>query len=221
MRGNSPIRRSGQAGTGFVSLPAELETFVQQFHFDETYMSGLQNGDPAVEADFASAFRSPCLSVARNKLRRILPHLVEDAAQDTLMRALLFFRAGGCLNDPKCLPSFVLAICRNVCMEYIRKYSRFQPIPDPDLPDDRYNIFDAMEEREKRAIVLRALRDLPERDRQLVLAVLVEGADREELCRRFNVTRDNLRTVVCRAVKRLREALAEYLKRAEPQDNDA
>ena len=190
-----------------------LLTSVEDFRFDQEYLGRLQQGDREVEAHFASYFGPRVVPVAMRLLRS--PHLAEDAAQETLWRVLRHFRSGKRIDAPECLPAFVLSTCRHVAFENLRKDRRYRQITDIDPVDSSFDPDLELVNEQRKRLVSEILAKLPERDRQLLLAMLEEG-DKSDICRRFGVTQDYLRVLLFRARKRFREALPEE-RRGESQ----
>jgi RNA polymerase sigma factor (sigma-70 family) len=94
-------------------------------------------------------------------------------------------------------------------MELIRTRARYAQIPEVEEgPEDvRVNLDRDLVTEERRRIVLEILLQLPERDRELLRLAVFEDTDRDELCRRWKVSRQYLRVLVHRACVRLRAAL--------------
>jgi RNA polymerase sigma-70 factor, ECF subfamily len=175
--------------------------------FDQPYISALQEGDSAAQEHLVAYFRAPVRFKAQKHLQAA--NLVEDASQETFLRVLRYFRAGNSLERPECLPAFVHSVCKNVVMELIRARARYAQIPEleEDPEDVRVNLDLELVTEERRRIVLEILRQLPERDRELLRLAVFEDTDRDKLCRRWGVGRQYLRVLVHRASLRLRAAL--------------
>jgi len=82
------------------------------------------------------------------------------------------------------------------------------------MPDDAHDLVDQGVSPENEAVtaerkeLVRALLDeLPIKDRRILRAVFLEDAEKDEVCKRFDVTRDYLRVLVHRAKIRFRAAM--------------
>jgi RNA polymerase sigma factor (sigma-70 family) len=106
------------------------------------------------------------------------------------------------------LPGFVLAVSRNVAFEHLRSYGRQDQFPEEmdDPADAAPGPEDKVVTEERKQIVRRVLRELNQRDRDL-LFLLLEDEDPEKLCRDFGVDRGYLRVLLYRARLRFRKAL--------------
>src|SRR5215510_5975631 len=64
--------------------------------FDEAYLIALRDRDQGAEADLVSSFARPIWLKLHARLR--VPHLIEDARQETFLRVLTYFRSGKSLQ---------------------------------------------------------------------------------------------------------------------------
>jgi RNA polymerase sigma factor (sigma-70 family) len=174
--------------------------------FDEDYITALGADDPETVTGFEARFRTAIRAKARHQLRCV--GLQEDACQETLFRVLRYFRSGKRLENPAKLPAFVLKVCENVCREMIRDKQRLTQMldPQPETPDWRLTPEAQLMSDERTQRFHQIVSRLAEDDRDLLVA-LWEGADREELCRRFDCCPPALRVRKHRALKRLRRFL--------------
>jgi len=175
--------------------------------FDAEYLRSLRAGDSSVERDFVSHF-GPLLYI---KLRRRLgaSEAVNDLRQETFRRVLTAIREGDGVRHPERLGGFVHSVCQNVLREHLRQRAKEKPAPDPapDPVDPRKK--DPESELVQGEIVRRVqkvLDGLPDTDRELLRAALLEEEERDEICRRFGVDRDYLRVLLHRAKRRFRDA---------------
>jgi RNA polymerase sigma-70 factor (ECF subfamily) len=175
--------------------------------FDAPYISALQEGDSAAQEHLLAYFRAPVRFNAKKHLQAT--NLVEDASQETFLRVLRYFRTGNSLERPERLPAFVHSVCKNVVMELNSAQARYAQIPEveEDPEDVRVNLDRDLVTEERRRIVLEILLQLPENDRELLRLAVFEDTDRDELCRRWGVSRQYLRVLIHRASARLRAAL--------------
>jgi len=176
--------------------------------YDQAYLIALRDQDQGAEAELVSSFARPLWLKLHARLR--VPHLIEDARQETFLRVLTYFRSGKTLNNPASLPGFVLSVCNNVCYELLRSHTRHPQMPEeaPDPPDVAVDPEENMVTQERKQIVTRILDDLSEKDRQLLRRVFLDEADKDDVCEELGVTREYLRVLVHRAKLRLKAALA-------------
>jgi len=174
------------------------------YTFDDEYVRRLREGDRRVSEHFATYFGG----LLRAKLRRrhdLSREDIEDLIQDVLLRVLGKLPE---LHDSSKLGAFVFSVCIRTLKEWDRKqWIRFTDgeidIPGPDdLEKDLLN-------QDAQRCVNQVLDELPKHDADLLRAVFLEEADKDEICRRFGVDREYLRVLIHRAKKRFRELYCE------------
>jgi len=143
----------------------------------------------------------------RAKARRLLrmPDLADDACQETVLRVLRHFRLGKRFESLADLARFIFSVCHNVVLEMNRQV---QPqIPETfESRDHGPNPLDAAVTEERKRLVWKVLSRLRKRDRDLLIAALQEQ-NKDEVCRRFGVSRDYLRVLLFHARERFRKEL--------------
>jgi len=156
-------------------------------------------------------FNEPSLERLRLKLRyKVLYHVghncpdVEDLVQETLTR---FVRAGqkNQIRNSEEFGAFVNGVCRNVILEY-RRRARREPLADPDIPVKDAGVRPDAEVFEMRDAIDRSLAELAERDRMILRCLYLEGKEKEEICREWEMTDAQFRVVLFRAKERFRRA---------------
>jgi RNA polymerase sigma-70 factor (ECF subfamily) len=179
--------------------------------FDAIYLERLQRGDADTEQHFAAYFGE----LIKLKLRsRLSPReAVEDVRQETFVRVLALVRANE-VRDPGRLGALVNSVCNNVLLEYYRARSRtgssLDEVPEHSFVSQETSGPGLLEVREAQRVVRKILSDLPERDRQLLRAVLLEERDKDEVCTELGLSREYLRVLVHRAKRSFKSF---YLKR--------
>jgi len=110
------------------------------------------------------------------------------------------------IRQPERFGAFVNSICNNVLREFYRSSSRNQPMDDDhlEIPDKLIDLEGALVTQESKEHVRRILRDMPERDRNLLQAIFLEEKDKDEVCRQFAVDREYLRVILHRAKEKFR-----------------
>jgi RNA polymerase sigma-70 factor (ECF subfamily) len=204
-----PVRSSPVQWAG--STAARERARLQFTAFDAIYLERLQRGDADTEQHFAAYFGE----LIKLKLRsRLSPReAVEDVRQETFVRVLALVRANE-VRDPGRLGALVNSVCNNVLLEYYRARSRTDSSLD-EVPEHSFVSQDTsgpglLEVREAQRVVRKILSDLPERDRQLLRAVLLEERDKDEVCTELGLSREYLRVLVHRAKRSFKSF---YLKR--------
>lgn len=188
---------------------------VEFYPFDEEYVRRLRDGEPEVEEHFSLYFAG-CL---RMKLRGRFSADMDDIIQDTFLRALEKLRNGE-LRQAESLGAFVLGICRNLCLERLRP-KRVDPLTD-DVSESLRSTDDperdAVDSERMRAL-RRAVQQMPDKDRRLLIAYFFEERSKTDLCREFGVSREYLRVCLHRVKKSLkRRFLQKYDETFKPND---
>ncbi|MBQ2873766.1 MAG: RNA polymerase sigma factor [Bacteroidales bacterium] len=122
----------------------------------------------------------------------------QDMMQDVAERIL---RRQESLEDVRNIDSFLAKAVRNACIDRIRRRKETTP-KIPDIPDeknpDRWN---------DRQMVHKALSKLPERQRLAVHLKDIEGYSHKELADILETDETNVRTILSRGRKALREII--------------
>ena len=122
----------------------------------------------------------------------------QDMMQDVAERIL---RRQESLEDVRNIDSFLARAVRNACIDSIRRRKETTP-KIPDMPDeknpDRWN---------DRQMVHKALSKLPERQRLAVHLKDIEGYSNKELADILETDETNVRTILSRGRKALREII--------------
>jgi len=178
---------------------------MELFDFDDDYVRRLREGDRDTAAHFHAYFRDLLLL----KLRRRLASMdaIDEVRQEVFVRSI---ERLGDLRDARKLGSFVNSICNRVLMEYYRSEGRTEELDEQVDIAGEGNIESTFETARNTARVRLVLETLPERDAEILRAVFLEEADKEEVCRRMGIDRDYLRVLLHRAKKVFR---MRYLRR--------
>ncbi|MEO8521237.1 MAG: sigma-70 family RNA polymerase sigma factor [Acidobacteriota bacterium] len=179
-----------------------------RFSFDGDYVRRLIAEDPETERHFTAYFGDLLSVKLRGRLRSAA--LVEDARQETFLRVLTALKKKRSLASAESLGAFVNAVCNNVLLETYRSSARATPLdeevaePEDGTPTAEWQILKG-EEREQ---VREAIAALPQKDRELITWLFVEGRDKDAICRDLHVDRDYLRVLLHRTKQRFREQFA-------------
>jgi RNA polymerase sigma-70 factor, ECF subfamily len=176
-------------------------TPVDFYSFDEDYLRRLGAHDPATEAHFVAYFSERLRITLR--ARGVDVATIEDVRQETFCRVWVAILSGS-VNNPQGFGAYVHTVCRNVLSERRREDYRNQhdSLESNDVPDEKRSLEEQIELREDGELVRTLLKELPERDRHLLLARFFEDRDNEEVCGDFGVDRDYLRVLFHRAINR-------------------
>jgi RNA polymerase sigma-70 factor (ECF subfamily) len=147
----------------------------------------------------------------------------EDLAQETLFEA---WRQAPKLRDEAVWRSFVFGIARNVCLRWLRSHGRemsrrarevsegasegepgYAPW-DAETAPDPFDVEEALEARERAALIDRALRSLSEDTRRLLQERYVEELPQAEIAIRHGMTENAIGVRIHRAKAALRRAVA-------------
>jgi RNA polymerase sigma-70 factor, ECF subfamily len=191
-------------GDGYTSQ--HFGGILELFDFDEAYVRRLREGDPSAESHFVDYFSE--LLQLKLRSRRLPPDAVDDLRQETFARVVRSIRTDRAIRDPKRLGSFVNSVCNNVLLEHYRVGTKNVPLEaqHSEIHDKIMNVERMAMVEETRATVRKVIAQLPERD-QAILRALLEEQPKDEICRRFGVTRDYLRVIIHRAKERFRSLL--------------
>ena len=140
-------------------------------------------------------------------------HLAEDAAQETYLRV---FRSLHTFRLGECFEAWLIRIAVNVCFDLARKRG---PLP---LPMDTLDVLegdaapmgaeDAVLLRQRRALVRKAVAQLPPSERAALVLHDLEGLSTEEVARILGVRPVTIRSQVSAARAKLQTMCARLLK---------
>jgi RNA polymerase sigma-70 factor (ECF subfamily) len=153
----------------------------------------------------------PDLEHIRLKLRyKVLYHVghgcadVDDLVQETLARFLRAEKRNQIRNTEE-FGAFLNGVCRNVIMEY-RRHSKRETALDDDSSIPERGVRPEADILEMRDAIDFSLADLAERDRSILRALYLDGRDKDEICRDWEMTDAQFRVVLFRAKERFRRA---------------
>jgi RNA polymerase sigma-70 factor, ECF subfamily len=169
--------------------------------FDAPYLERLQRGDAGTERHFSIYFGELIQLKLRSRLNS--REALEDIRQETFARVLALVREKDGVRQPERLGALVNSICNNVLLEHYRAHGKSNATlddqPEQALVDERVSGADLVEVNQREQVVKDILRELPERDRRLLQAVLLEERDKDEVCAELGLSREYLRVLVHRA----------------------
>ncbi|HEY3767379.1 MAG TPA: sigma-70 family RNA polymerase sigma factor [Candidatus Angelobacter sp.] len=175
-------------------------SILSSFEFNAMYINSLRQGDPSTENHFVSHFGPILFKKLRRKLRST--DQAHDLRQETFLRVLTLLRSKQGVRNPERFEILVLGVCNNVLMETYRQQKRLvQMAPEFDLASHASGPDDYVLAGEAGNYVKKMMERLDTNDRAILQAVFLEEQDRDEICRRFNITRSYLRLLIYRAKK--------------------
>jgi RNA polymerase sigma-70 factor, ECF subfamily len=191
---------------------------VEFFAFDSTYFEKLRSGDTPTVEHFVSYFSE----LIRLKLRSRLSsrEAIEDVRQETFTRVFAMLRLEKGLRQADRLGSFVNSVCNHVLLEHYRSNKReespFEGEPEMTFVDHAPGPLSQLETKDTARVVQQILVALPERDRNLLRAVLMEERDKDEVCAELGVNREYLRVLIHRAKQQFKSFYLNQLEDARP-----
>ncbi len=195
---------------------------LQFIAFDAPYLERLQRGDAGTERHFAAYFGELIQLKLRSRLSS--KEAVEDVRQETFVRVLTLVRAKDGIRQPERLGALVNSVCNHVLLEHYRSHrsmdSSLDEEPERAFVDERASVSGLFEVDETEQAVRKILGDLPERDRRLLQAVLLEERDKDEICAELGLSRDYLRVLVHRAKQSFKSWYLKRLGETSPGERD-
>lgn len=169
------------------------------FTFDHAYFERLCAGDPETEGHFVAYFSE--LVLIKLRARYLPSDAIEDIRQETFVRVLGAIRRRTGVEKPERLGAYVNSVCNNVLMEYRRSSTRHPQMPETalEIPDRTIDMDGALISDNARRVVQLILTKLPDKDREILRAVVLEEGNKDQVCRRLGVDRDYLRVLLHRA----------------------
>jgi RNA polymerase sigma-70 factor (ECF subfamily) len=128
---------------------------------------------------------------------------VDDIVQETITRLLLSSRNGK-LERLDSVGAYLNGICQNVILEYRRRWARDGSDPS-DAPEPANPQLPETELFEMREAIALGLRELSDRDRQVLRAFYLEERPKSEILAMTGLSDENFRVVLCRAKERFRQ----------------
>jgi RNA polymerase sigma factor (sigma-70 family) len=138
--------------------------------------------------------------------------LARDVVQDTFLRL--------CTADRSAIEDYLLPwlyrVCRNRALDVMKKEQRMEPMDDKQLarqPDPGPSMGKTLDNRDRVALVLRTLAELPEKQQEVFRLKFQEQLSYKEISEVTGFQVHNVRYLLHTALKRVRETLADQ---AEP-----
>lgn len=180
---------------------------VELYPFNQDYLARLRARSAATEAHFVEYFNSLLKAKLRSDGYSEAP--LSDIRQETLYRVLKAIYLDK-IQNPQSLRSFVYGVCERVEWEFDRgEWRHWQDGNDefPNISDERATADGPARQAEMLQTARWVLDKLPEKDRKILIALFLDEKERDEICREFGITRDNLRVLLHRALASARKLL--------------
>jgi RNA polymerase sigma-70 factor (ECF subfamily) len=187
------------AGLGCRSLRDESTSEVSE---DANLVRAAQHGDRAA---FGRLYERYARMVHGVLLAKIPVNAVDDVLHDVFLRAL---RRLSTLRECGSFGSWLAAIARNLANDYHRRSVPEDPLVD-DAPDHTLGRESSRaEDVRQAAVVLDAIRSLPDAYRETLILRLVEGLTGPEIAARTGMTHGSVRVNLHRGMEQLRSILS-------------
>jgi RNA polymerase sigma factor (sigma-70 family) len=175
---------------------------------DEALFAGYAAGDPQAAAAFVRRTERKVYGLALAIVRE--PADAQDVAQEAFVRAWRFAasfdeRRGSVL-------AWLLGITRNVALDSVRgRGRRAEPVHElpTDWPLDPGDVGELVGTRDDAARVIALMRELPEAQRQALVAVTLLGLSTREVSERGAIPHGTVKTRVRLALRKLRDELGD------------
>ncbi len=130
----------------------------------------------------------------------------EDAVQDVFLK---LWKMRDKLSEYDNIQAFTMTVTRNHCLDRLRK-KKMEYFDDTSTDDARtsdMNLEERMENMERFRIITDIISNLPENYRSVIQLRDIDGYEYEEIARKLNTDISNLRVILSRARKMVREKL--------------
>ena len=190
-------------------LPSTSGEVLELFAFDEAYVGRLREGDPSTESHFVGYFSE--LIQIKLRARFLAAEVVDDLRQETFARVMRSLRSEGGIRQADRLGPFVNSVCNHVLLEYYRSGLKNVPLDANhlELPDKVLNLESLAILQETQQAVRNLLLQLPDRDQAILRAIFLDELSKDEVCKKFGVSRDYLRVLLHRAKEKFRAAMGQ------------
>ena len=154
-------------------------------------------------------FQNEWLSLAGD-FYRVAFYILEDAAEAEDAVQELFLKLWGgrdALDGIRSPKGYGLQVLRNLCLDRIRRSRKMETpavLPEPEWPGRQD---EAVDEKQRLAKVLDAIKSLPDRQREVLTLRTLDGLSYEEISERTGINYLTLRVLLSQARNKLRKAL--------------
>jgi len=170
---------------------------------EDSLVSAARNGDRAA---FGCLYDRYARMVHGILLARVPPREVDDLVQEVFLLALRQLHG---LREVSRFGAWLGTITRNRANDYFRKAIPDEKVTEPVDENHAENRTTNDAADQEAAMILRAVRGLPEAYREPLILRLVEGMTGPEIAARTGLTHGSVRVNLYRGMQMLREKLAE------------
>ena len=188
---------------------------------EQEFINQLKQGKQAAFVILLDAYQqkvfNTCISFVPNN------EDAEDIAQEVFLA--VFKSVPNFKGDSK-LSTWIFRIATNKCLEFIRKkqtkkrFAFMQAILGNEIPIDKTNYFTEfnhpgilLENKEKSAIIFKAIHTLPETQRIIFTLAKIDGKSYQEIAEITGKTLSSIESILFRAKKGLQEKLENFYKK--------
>ena len=128
----------------------------------------------------------------------------EDAVQELYLKLWSGKDALSGIRNPK---GYGLRVLRNLCLDRIRRSRKMETpavLPEPEWPGRQD---EAVDEKQRLAKVLDAIKSLPDRQREVLTLRTLDGLSYEEISRRTGINQLTLRVLLSQARRKLKNII--------------
>lgn len=128
----------------------------------------------------------------------------EDAVQELFLKLWSGRDALGGIRNPK---GYGIRVLRNLCLDRIRRSRKMETpavLPEPEWPGRQD---EAVDEKERLAKVLDAIKSLPDRQREVLTLRTLDGLSYEEIAERTGMNQLTLRVLLSQARRKIRNVI--------------
>ena len=154
-------------------------------------------------------FQNEWLSLAGD-FYRVAFYILEDAAEaeDAVQELFLKLWSGrDALDGIRSRKGYGLQVLRNLCLDRIRRSRKMETpavLPEPEWPGRQD---EAVDEKQRLAKVLDAIKSLPDRQREVLTLRTLDGLSYEEISRRTGISQLTLRVLLSQARRKLKNII--------------
>ena len=173
-------------------------------------------GDAASFRRLAARHLSPALAVARRLLRDDAE--AEDVVQEAMLR--LWRQGGGLEIGDAGVRPWLRRVVTNLAIDRMRSGARTDVVEEPPEQSDPPAQLEALEAGERTVRIDRALKRLPERQRQALVLFHYEGLSQAEVGTEMGISDEAVESLLARGRRALKSALAPQWQAQMPGNDD-
>lgn len=154
-------------------------------------------------------FQNEWLSLA-GEFYRVAFYILEDEAEaeDAVQELFLKLWSGrDALDGIRAPKGYGIRVLRNLCLDRIRRSRKMETpavLPEPEWPGRQD---EAVDEKERLAKVLDAIKSLPDRQREVLTLRTLDGLSYEEIAERTGMNQLTLRVLLSQARRKLKNVI--------------